>query len=83
MAHDFNNLLTAVIGYANVLLHELPKEGPLTEKVLQINRAAERAAKLTRQLLAFGRKEVLEMKTMDLNPLISDFHNILSGLIGA
>lgn len=83
MAHDFNNMLTAVIGYANVLLHELPKDGPITDKVVQINRAAERAARLTRQLLAFGRKEVLEMKALDLNPLISEFHQILKGLIGA
>ena len=82
VAHDFNNLLTAVIGYSNVLLHEMPKGGPLTDKVLQIHRAAERAAKLTRQLLAFGRKEILEMKILELNPLISDFRKILRGLIG-
>lgn len=82
VAHDFNNLLTAVIGYSNVLLNEMPKESPLTDKVVQINRAAERAARLTRQLLTFGRKEDVDMKILQLNPVISDFHKILKGLIG-
>lgn len=82
VAHDFNNLLTAILGYSGVLLQQMPKRSPEAEKVFQINRAAERAAELTRQLLAFSRKQVLSVKTLDLNPLISDFEKILRRLLG-
>jgi PAS domain S-box-containing protein len=82
VAHDFNNLLTAMIGYCNMLMLELPDQGTHREKLVQINRAAERAASLTQQLLAFGRKQVLEMRTLDLNAVISDFGRMLRRLIG-
>ncbi len=82
VAHDFNNLLTAIIGYSGVLLQQMPKKSPDTEKVFQINRAAERAAELTRQLLAFSRKQVLSVRALDLNPLIADFEKILRRLLG-
>ena len=83
VAHDFNNLLTAMLGYSNVLLQQMPKNSPDREKVFQINRAAERAAELTRQLLAFSRKQVLAVTVLDLNPLIADFEKILRRLVGA
>jgi PAS domain S-box-containing protein len=82
VAHDFNNLLTAMMGYANILAEELPPGSPEQEKVLQINRAAERAASLTQQLLAFGRKQVLNVRVMDVNELIIDLESMLRRLIG-
>lgn len=82
IAHDFNNLLKAVIGYSNVLLQQMSKDDLRREKALQINHAAERAADLTRQLLAVGRKQVLTLKVLDVNPVIRDFRKILSRLLG-
>ena len=82
VAHDFNNLLTAMIGYADVLLQQMVKDDPLREKVVQITYAAERAAGLTRQLLAFGRKQVLDVKVMYLNPIIADFEKMLRRIVG-
>lgn len=83
VAHDFNNLLTAMLGYSNVLLQQMPKDSPDREKVFQISRAAERASELTRQLLAFSRKQVLAVRVLDLNPVIADFEKILRRLLGA
>ncbi|MDQ7783581.1 MAG: response regulator [Desulfomonilaceae bacterium] len=82
VAHDFNNLLTAILGYSSVLLQQMPKNSSEREKVFQIGRAAERAAELTRQLLAFSRKQVLSVRALDLNPLIADFEKILRRLLG-
>lgn len=82
IAHDFNNLLTAMIGYSNMLMHELPREARHQEKLIQINRAAERAAALTQQLLAFGRKQVLDTRLVNLNTIISDLEEMLRRLIG-
>ncbi len=82
VAHDFNNLLTAILGYAGVLLQRMPKNNSDREKVFQISGAAERAAELTRQLLAFSRKQVLSMRPLDLNPVIADFEKILRRLLG-
>ena len=82
IAHDFNNLLTAMIGYANILSQQLPQEGPYQSKLAQINRAAERAAGLTQQLLAFGRKQMLNKILLDLNSVITDFETMLRRLIG-
>lgn len=83
VAHDFNNLLTAMLGYANLLLQQMSKNNPDREKVFQISRAAERASELTRQLLAFSRKQVLSVSVLDLNPVIADFEKILRRLLGA
>ncbi len=82
IAHDFNNLLTAIIGYANLLKQSIPERDANSAKVLQIGRAAEHAAGLTRQLLAFSRKQMLEVKTLDLNKVIEGFEDVLRRLIG-
>ncbi len=82
IAHDFNNLLTAMMGYAELLRQQLPEGTPHWSKVCQIQRAAERAADLTRQLLAFGRKQVLDTKPLILNDVIADFERMLGRVIG-
>ncbi|MDQ7784159.1 MAG: PAS domain S-box protein [Desulfomonilaceae bacterium] len=82
LAHDFNNILTAILGYCSLLSHELPKEGPAADKVHQVKLAARKAADLTRQLLAFSRKQVLDVRTTDLNEIVSDTGGLLRRLIG-
>lgn len=82
IAHDFNNLLTAMLGYSHMLMEQLPLEHPDRVKLLQISRAAERAADLTRQLLAFSRKQVLDSRILDLNAVIPDLEGMLKRLIG-
>jgi len=82
VAHDFNNLLTAVQGYADILRRQMPSDSPFIEKLTQIGRAAERAAGLTRQLLAFGRKQVLNVSALNLNDVIADLEEMLRRLIG-
>lgn len=82
VAHDFNNLLTVICGYGD-LLKKLPELRPeayeYTEEIL---RAAKRAALLTRQLLAFGRRQILQPKTVDLNAVMTDVEKLLRRLIG-
>jgi len=82
VAHDFNNLLTAMIGNAGILLAQMDVDDPRRNRVAQISFAAERAAELTRQLLAFSRKQVLAVKVLDLNDLIEGFTKILRRLVG-
>ncbi len=82
VAHDFNNLLTAMIGYSKMLLQQMEPEDPNRKRVLQINRAAEQAAGVTRQLLAFGRKTMLDVSVLDLNELLEDIESMLRRLIG-
>jgi PAS domain S-box-containing protein len=82
VAHDFNNLLGVITGYGEMTLRKLPEFDPLKEKVDQILKAAGRAAGLTRQLLAFSRKQVLQPKIVDLNDLVSDLEKMLRRLIG-
>jgi two-component system, cell cycle sensor histidine kinase and response regulator CckA len=82
VAHDFNNLLTAILGYCGLLLSQIPKDDPIREDVMEIQRSGDRAAKLTRQLLAFGRKQVLNPRPLDLNALVLDMDKILRRLIG-
>ena len=82
VAHDFNNLLTVITGNCDLLLgdtsHADPKRGPLAD----IHAAAERAANLTRQLLAFSRKQILEPKLVDVNDVLRDMERLLRRLIG-
>jgi two-component system, cell cycle sensor histidine kinase and response regulator CckA len=82
IAHDFNNLLTAMMGYAELLRQQLPEGAPHWNKVCQIQRAAERAADLTRQLLAFGRKQMLDTQPLILNDVIADFERMIRRVIG-
>jgi PAS domain S-box-containing protein len=82
VAHDFNNLLMVVSGYAEVILSELLIDDPLHEKVRAIQLAADRATTLTRQLLAFSRKQLLELKVVDVNAIVQDMERLLRPLIG-
>ena len=81
IAHDFNNVLTAILGYVDLLLDGLPTLSPLRPDIEEIRTAAERAAGLTRQLLAFSRKQVRQMRTLDLNELLTDIHKLLRRLL--
>jgi two-component system cell cycle sensor histidine kinase/response regulator CckA len=82
VAHDFNNLLMVINGYTEVLLEETPKGSATHHKVQSIQQAAERAATLTRQLLAFSRKQLLELKVVDVNSVVTDMERLLRPLIG-
>ena len=82
IAHDFNNLLTAIIGYSALLLDSLAGNEAAHQQVLQIRLAGDRAAALTRQLLAFSRRQVLQPKVMDLNLIVTDFDRLLRRLVG-
>jgi signal transduction histidine kinase/ActR/RegA family two-component response regulator len=82
IAHDFNNLLTAIIGNASLASHELHSKELVLESLIEIGRAAESAAALTRQLLAFSRKQLVEPKVLDPNVLIRSLKKMLSRLIG-
>ena len=82
VAHDFNNLLMVINGYTEVLLEQLEKGSAMHQKVESIQQAADRAATLTRQLLAFSRKQFLELKVVDVNSVIEDMERLLRPLIG-
>jgi len=82
VAHDFNNLLTAITGYAELTIRRLAEDDPLRRNVEEIKKAGDRAASLTRQLLAFSRKQILEPKVLDLNSIILDLEKMLRRLIG-
>jgi signal transduction histidine kinase/CheY-like chemotaxis protein len=82
IAHDFNNLLTAILGTSEMLLSDLDPGTPAREDVEEIKRAATRAANLTRQLLAFSRRQVLQPRTLDLNQLVQGVQSMLQRLIG-
>jgi two-component system, cell cycle sensor histidine kinase and response regulator CckA len=77
VAHDFNNLLTPIIGYAEMLLMSTPAHNPNHEQLREILHAGERARKLTQRLLAFGRKQLFEMKSLNINALLTNFRPIL------
>src|ERR1019366_3646341 len=81
VAHDFNNLLTAILGYAELMESQLEDEG-LKSELREIRLAGERAAALTRQLLAFSRKQVLQPRILDLNAVVSEMEKLLRRLIG-
>jgi PAS domain S-box-containing protein len=82
VAHDFNNLLTIINGYSEVVLERLRPDDPLKGILEQIKHAGERAAGLTRQLLAFSRKQILVPLSVDLNGLLADLTKMLGRLIG-
>jgi PAS domain S-box-containing protein len=82
IAHDFNNLLGVIIGYSRVLKRELGANNALSEHALEIEKAGERAASLTKQLLAFSRQQVLTPAILNLNTLTSDMAKMLPQLLG-
>jgi PAS domain S-box-containing protein len=81
IAHDFNNLLTVIISYSQMLLGEIPESSTSRGDVQEIKRAAERAALLTKQLLAFSRQQVLRPQTLDLNLVIGELEQMLRRLV--
>ena len=82
IAHDFNNLLTAILGFATLAEEEQRPDTPIHEWMVQIRRSAEQAASLTRQLLAFGRRQTLQPVDLDLNQVVDDIQKMLRRLIG-
>ena len=82
VAHDFNNLLTGITGYATLLLDRANGDGELRRDLGEIIRAADRAAELTRQLLAFGRRQMLTPSPLDLNTVIAEVSPLLQRLLG-
>ncbi|MBI3405398.1 MAG: PAS domain S-box protein [Acidobacteria bacterium] len=82
VAHDFNNLLAVILGYGEMLSYRLDPHSPLRAKAEEISNAAERAASLTRQLLAFSRKQVLSPRVLDLRDIVGEMRKMLQRLIG-
>ena len=83
IAHDFNNLLSVILGYGELILSDLEAGSALHGRISEIHRAGKRAADLTRQLLAFSRKQIIEPRILDLNALVLDTETMLRRLIGA
>jgi len=81
VAHDFNNLLTAILGYCNLILDDLPPEDPRRSDLEEIQSAGERAAALTRQLLAFSRRQMLHPQIVDINAVVQQLEKLLRRLI--
>ena len=81
VAHEFNSILTAIIGQSEILMGELPQESRLVKNAIEINKAAGRAAALTRQLLAYGRKQILRPEVLDLNRVLHDMEGTLRHLM--
>ncbi len=82
IAHDFNNILAAIMGYAEVVLEDLPTGSPVRDDVQEISRAAERAAALTRQLLTFSRRQVARPQAMNVNESLEKMRRLVTRLVG-
>jgi PAS domain S-box-containing protein len=82
VAHDFNNLLTAILGYSELLLADLDPSDPRRADITEIQKAGESAARLTRQLLALSRKQIIEPMLLDLNVVVTDMRAMLGRIIG-
>jgi len=82
VAHDFNNLLTVIGGYSSILLNRVAEDSPHHVPIEEIKKASDRACGLTRQLLAFSRKQILQPKLLDLNEVVSDLDKMVRRLIG-
>src|SRR5450759_3831339 len=77
IAHEFNSILTAIIGQSELLLGDLPAGSPLAQNATEISKAAGRAATLTRQLLAYGRKQFLRPEALNLNQVVTSMSGVL------
>jgi two-component system, cell cycle sensor histidine kinase and response regulator CckA len=82
VAHEFNSILTAIIGQGELVLCDLPARSPLSKNVTEIIRAASRAAALTRQLLAYGRKQLLQPEILDLNRVLTGMQGMFVHIMG-
>jgi signal transduction histidine kinase/ActR/RegA family two-component response regulator len=82
ISHDFNNLLTVILGYSDISMRHLSEDHPLRRNLEEIVRASERAAALTRQLLAFSRKQVMQPKVFDINTVVTELEKMLRRMIG-
>jgi signal transduction histidine kinase/CheY-like chemotaxis protein len=82
VAHDFNNLLTVILIYSEILLQALEQDDPMRKQIEEISKAGNRATSLTRQLLAFSRKQILQPKAVNLNSVIEEIRDMLRRLIG-
>jgi PAS domain S-box-containing protein len=82
VAHDFNNLLTVIRGYSELLLARLAPDDPIRKDLVEVKKAADRASGLTRQLLAFSRRQFIAPKVIDLNALIANMDGMLRRLLG-
>jgi PAS domain S-box-containing protein len=82
IAHDFNNLLTAILSYCDLVLEEVRQGDPIRSDIEQIRQAGQRAAGLTRQLLAFSRRQVLQPKVLSLNNVVAETDGMLRRLVG-
>jgi len=82
IAHDFNNMIGAILGYCDLILPGLREGDPLYSDIMQIKICAERSAALTRQLLAFSRKQILVPKVLNFSEVVEEFKSVLSRLIG-
>ena len=82
VAHDFNNMLTAILGYTDMLLEQLDEQKPIFRDLQEISKAASRAAALTRQLLAFSRRQLLKLESIDVNAVVRDLEPMIRRLIG-
>ncbi|MFH2007954.1 MAG: PAS domain S-box protein [bacterium] len=81
IAHDFNNMLSPILGYSELLLQDLEASDPMRVDIQEIQQAAQRARDLTRQLTAFGRKQVLQVRVVNLNDIVSHSHGMIRRLI--
>jgi len=82
IAHDFNNLLTVIKGYTQLSLSQIQEGDPCRENIEEIKGAAERAAELTNQLLTFSRRQILDMKVLDLNTIVRGLEKMMGRIIG-
>ena len=82
VAHDFNNILTAIQGYTDLSLMKVPEDDPLRHNLTEVRKASERAANLTRQLLLFSQRQVVSLKPVDLNKIVTDLMKMLGRIVG-